>query len=261
MTNFKKFKKKLVILASAIGMMLPCQVLAAQPENIHECIIKASYSDEIPVQMGDKFYIEYQDANNNTDHFLIDASEANKESMRIQMADGTYKITNIAYVGYNSEIPVQGYCVTTDFSVGEDAINDIQLGIGETQANRIKTEYRYTIYVKNTASQEVIQEEVPENSTDVVPDTNIGDQEGVTADQNTDGTEDTTVPPSDTEESVSTTPSDTEETIPSTEKVDVEKYEITPLKLFIQNIPVILITIALIVVLILKHRKDKKLGR
>lgn len=220
---------------------------ATAPEG---CQIYAYYSDGIPAQMGDKFYIEYQDAENVLYSMVIDASQA---PLDIEMIPGTYIITNVTYVGYNSEIPASGYCMTTDFSVGGDGINGIQIGIGETQAERVNTEYRNTLYVKNNQSV-AAQDELTNSQETAVEDTPASSEEGTEpvtepADE-TQVTEDTKAPPEDSGDD-------------TVEKGSEEKnrYHISARSLLIQNIPVFLILAAILAVTIRHRREQKKIDQ
>lgn len=246
----------LPLIAYAAEEIPPAAAENAVPEQVtapEVCQIYAYYSDGIPAQMGDKFYIEYQDAENVLYSMVIDASQAAQSSLDIEMIPGTYIITNVTYVGYNSEIPVSGYCMTTDFSVGGDGINGIHLGIGETQAERVNTEYRNTLYVKNsqsvaaqdglTNSQETAMEDIPASSEE--------------------GTEPVTEPAEETQDTEDTNASPEDPGDDTVEKESEEKnrYHISARSLLIQNIPVFLILAAILAVTIRHHREQKKIDQ
>lgn len=234
----------------------PAGAESAAPEQVtapEVCQIYAYYSDGIPAQMGDKFYIEYQDAENVLYSMVIDASQAAQSSLDIEMIPGMYIITNVTYVGYNSEIPASGYCMTTDFSVGGDGINGIQLGIGEAQAERVNTEYRNTLYVKNGQTVAVQDDSKSSQEADV-EDNPVSSEEGtepVTEPaEETQDTEDTMAPPGDS--GGDTVKKGSEEK---------NRYHISARSLLIQNIPVFLILAAILAVTIRHRREQKKIDQ
>ena len=256
------FDKKWFLMAGILGCLIfPFSAYASEeipldaaespePEQVtipEVCQVYAHYSDGIPVQMGDKFYIEYQDSENVFYSMVVDASQAAQTPLDIELIPGTYIITNVTYVGYNSEIPESGYCITTDFSVGGDGINGIQLGIGELQAERVNSEYRNTLYVKNgkpmitqdesTNSQEAAMEDIPDFSEE-------------RAESETEPADDTMNPPEDSGD-------DTVEK----EGEEKDSHHILARSLLIQNIPVFLIIAAIIAVTIRHRREEKKIDQ
>ena len=109
----KMLNKKWFLMAGILGCLsLPLSAYAAEeipsaaaesaaPEQAtapEVCQIYAYYSDGIPVQMGDEFYIEYQDAENVLYSMVIDASQASQTPLDIEMIPGVYIITNVTYV-------------------------------------------------------------------------------------------------------------------------------------------------------------------
>ena len=123
-------------------------------EMTFTCKIKSFYSDGFIPQAGDTFYIEYTNAENTSFSMLLDASECVNDWKEVEMASGTYSITKITYVGDNTDIIQSGYCITSDFSTEEG--NCIQLGIGDTQASRVHTEYKDTVFVPGTLQEQNI---------------------------------------------------------------------------------------------------------
>ncbi|MCI6998688.1 MAG: hypothetical protein MR936_18435 [Eubacterium sp.] len=259
--------KKWFLMAGILGCLsLPLSAYAAEeipsaaaesaaPEQAtapEVCQIYAYYSDGIPVQMGDEFYIEYQDAENVLYSMVIDASQASQTPLDIEMIPGVYIITNVTYVGYNSEIPASGYCMTTDFSVGGDGINGIQLGIGEAQAERVNTEYRNTLYIKN--GQSAVAQDGPTNSQEAVVDIPVSSEEG---------TEPVTEPAEESQDTEDTMDSPEDPGDDTVEKGNEEKnrYHISARSLLIQNIPVFLILAAILAVTIRHRREQKKIDQ
>lgn len=257
MIGGKNMKKAMIMLGMLGCLALPYNVLAAEAGETTEitneinnsCRLYASYSDGIPAQNGDKFYMEYEDENGIQNNMVVDVSAAEEVPLDIQMESGDYNITNITYVGYNSEINRQGYCVTTEFSVGENAINEIHLGIGTVQAERIDKEYRYTLFVQNGAFVNSSEREEVETPTE-------GANDIQETEENTDFIEN-----SEKENSIKkndNTDKSQEDKNTELKKDTDEKYHITVSGLLVRNIPVFIIVIALIVIVILKRREDKK---
>lgn len=245
----------LPLIAYAAEEIPPAAAESSVPEQVtapEVCQIYAYYSDGIPVQMGDKFYIEYQDAENVLYSMVIDASQASQTPLDIEMIPGVYIITNVTYVGYNSEIPASGYCMTTDFSVGGDEINGIQLGIGEAQAERVNTEYRNTLYIKN--GQSAVAQDGPTNSQEAVVDIPVSSEEG---------TEPVTEPAEESQDTEDTMDSPEDPGDDTVEKGNEEKnrYHISARSLLIQNIPVFLILAAILAVTIRHRREQKKIDQ
>lgn len=264
-------KKKIVLLLLAAALCLPSTAYASTAND--EAVVQeantsqfyALYSDDIPAQNGDKFYIEFQDILGKSYNMVVDASTATESPLQINMEPGTYYVTNVAYVGYNSNIETQGFCITTTFSVGDEALNEIRIGIGTTKADQIYSEYRDTLYIKNNdiVSNTTAYEQEPTDESDG---TVVEESTPVSDDVENKETGESTETTDTTENQENTTEtSDEENTEESLVKEDEDKESkqktaILVKKIFMQNIPVYFIVIALVIVIIKKKKQEDSMS-
>lgn len=108
----------------------------AEPSNGTLGII-ANYSDEISAQHGDTFTIDYVNEDTGDAESLdVDSSEISSTFMDIEMAPGSYTITDISYTGSNNDIVDSGYGIENSFRIksGDDDIVHICIGASETKS-------------------------------------------------------------------------------------------------------------------------------
>lgn len=203
-------------------------------ETTFTCKIKSFYSDGFIPQSGDTFYIEYTNTENIILSMLLDASECVNDWKEVEMASGTYSITKITYVGDNTDIIQSGYSITSDFSTEEG--NCIQLGIGDTQASRVHTEYKDTVFVPGTLQEQNIANGLNEGAGE--SDMSSEESSSIEKEEQDHLTEDSDI---------------------NSSQKDKKRahYEKSTRKIFIQNIPVFVITI-IIVILFLGHVMNQK---
>ena len=208
-------------------------------ESIVTCKVKSFYSDDVIPQPGDTFYIEYENSQNEAFRMVLDASESVESWKEIEITPGDYTITKITYIGENTEILQKGYCISSAFSTGTGS--SIELGIGEVQANRIHTEYRDTLFVPGLLQEDSITD----NSNADSEESDIVAGENSNTEKEEIGIKEPDHPTADALQKNEKSP----------------HYEKSITKILIQNIPVFVIAIIIIILFLHHFLAQKRAGR
>lgn len=113
----------------------------ADPSNGTLGII-ANYSDEISAQPGDTFTIDYVNDDTGDDGSLtVDSSELSSSFMDIEMAPGSYTITDISYTGANNDIVDSGYGIENSFRIKEGGDDIVHICIGASETKSLESDY------------------------------------------------------------------------------------------------------------------------
>lgn len=113
----------------------------ADPSNGTLGII-ANYSDEISAQPGDTFTIDYVNDDTGDDGSLeVDSYEISSSFMDIEIAPGSYTITDITYSGSNNDIVDSGYGIENSFRIQEGSDDIVHICIGASETKSLESDY------------------------------------------------------------------------------------------------------------------------
>lgn len=142
--------KKMIDICRAFTVLFAVSVLSlcifstpayASPDN-GTLGITAKYSDEISAQEGDTFTITYVNDDTGEDGSLkIDASEISSSYKDIEIASGTYTVTDISYSGANNDIVDSGYGIENSFRIKDGGDDILRIYIGKSKTQSLENDY------------------------------------------------------------------------------------------------------------------------
>lgn len=116
-------------------------VMAADSTSLY---INVQYSDSISPEPDDKFVITYHAKNEEkTNEIVLNASDLNGKTGKMDFAAGEYVISDIEYQGYNTDVEDAGYAINSSFVISSDTNNAafITLAIGEDEGDKLLEQY------------------------------------------------------------------------------------------------------------------------
>lgn len=139
----KKIIAKIFALALCICSVLSFSmpVMAADSTALY---INVQYSDSISPEPDDKFVITYHVKDEEkTNEIVLNASDLNGKTGKMDFAAGNYVISDIEYQGYNTDVEDAGYAINSSFVISGDTNNAafITLVIGEDEGNKLLEQY------------------------------------------------------------------------------------------------------------------------
>lgn len=147
----KKARFSLNVLICILILLLGSVVIvqADEPSYIY---IDVWYSNNLKAQQGDNFVIHYTNMDTQEEkEITIDASKLESNTGKLELPIGKYKINDITYDGYNTDIEKSGYGVTSSFVVesGENAFDEFIISIGYKQTKNLESQYESYILKQN----------------------------------------------------------------------------------------------------------------
>ena len=129
----------MLCICSIFSFSIP--VMAADATSLY---INVQYSDSISPEPDDKFVITYHAKNEEkTNEIVLNASDLNGKTGKMDFAAGEYVISDIEYQGYNTDVEDAGYAINSSFVISSDTNNAafITLAIGEDEGDKLLEQY------------------------------------------------------------------------------------------------------------------------
>lgn len=138
----KKIIAKIFALALCICSVLSFSipVMAADSTALY---INVQYSDSISPEPDDKFVITYHVKNEEkTNEIVLNASDLNGKTGKMDFAAGDYVISDIEYQGYDTDVEDAGYAINSSFVISGDTNNAACPLVNNKQSVILEASYR-----------------------------------------------------------------------------------------------------------------------